>query len=107
LIEFTLRDLEQIIANRAKITDGSSYTASLVKQGMLKASKKLGEEAVETVIASLAEDREHLINESADLLYHIMVVWNIAGIELDDVLEILAARTQQTGFEEKASRNHD
>lgn len=106
MTDFTLRDLEQIVARRAAVIDGSSYTASLMQQGMLTASKKLGEEAVETVIASLVEDRDHLISESADLLYHLLVVWHIAGIKLEDVEAVLGARTQQTGFAEKASRHH-
>lgn len=104
---FSLKDLETIVATRASATDGSSYTASLVKQGMTKATKKLGEEAVETVIAALAEDQAHLISESADLLYHLAVVWNIADIRLDDIMAELEQRTRQSGLQEKASRNHD
>lgn len=102
--EFSLKTLTSIVSERAKVTDGSSYTASLVEKGMTKATKKLGEEAVETVIAALAEDKQHLIGESADLLYHLAVVWEIAGIDVDDVMGELDKRTAQTGLQEKAAR---
>ncbi|MBC2883975.1 phosphoribosyl-ATP diphosphatase [Ochrobactrum sp. CM-21-5] len=102
--QFTLADLERIVAERASVTDGSSYTASLVAKGQAKASQKLGEEAVETVIAAISGDRAGVICESADLLYHLAVVWKIAGIPLEDVLNELQRRTAQTGLEEKANR---
>lgn len=106
MTQFSFHDLEKIVAKRAKETDGSSYTASLVQKGMPRAAKKMGEEAVETVIAALAEDKAHLVSESADLLYHLLVMWNIAGISIDDVYAELKKRTVQTGLEEKASRNN-
>lgn len=102
--QFTLADLERLIAGRASATDGSSYTASLVAKGQTKAAQKLGEEAVETVIAAVSGDRAGVISESADLLYHLLVVWKIAGVPLNDVLEELRRRTTQTGLEEKAGR---
>ncbi|MBV2142052.1 phosphoribosyl-ATP diphosphatase [Falsochrobactrum sp. TDYN1] len=102
--QFTLADLERIVADRASATDGSSYTASLVAKGQTKAAQKLGEEAVETVIAAVSGDRAGVVSESADLLYHLLVVWKIAGVPLDDVLEELRRRTTQTGLEEKAGR---
>lgn len=101
---FNLQTLEDIIAERASATDGSSYTASLVTKGMGRAAKKMGEEAVETVIAALTEDKTHFISESADLLYHLLVMWKIAGIQSDDVMAELARRTAQSGLQEKASR---
>ena len=102
--DFSLTTLTRIVHERASVTDGSSYTASLVEKGMTKATKKLGEEAVETVIAALAEDKQHLIGESADLLYHLAVVWEIAGINIDEVMSELKNRTSQTGLQEKAAR---
>jgi phosphoribosyl-ATP pyrophosphohydrolase len=102
--EFSLKDLERIVAERAKASPDESWTAKLVAAGQTKAAKKLGEEAVETVIAAVAQDRTDLTAESADLLYHLMVVLNIADIPLDDVLEELARRTGQSGLQEKASR---
>ncbi|MFC0244723.1 phosphoribosyl-ATP diphosphatase [Falsochrobactrum ovis] len=102
--QFTLTDLERIVAERANVSDGTSYTASLVAKGQAKASQKLGEEAVETIIAAMSEDRAGVISESADLLYHLLVVWKIAGVPLSEVLEELQRRTAQTGLEEKAGR---
>lgn len=104
--QFTLTDLERIVAERANVSDGTSYTASLVAKGQAKASQKLGEEAVETIIAAVAGDRTGVISESADLLYHLLVVWKIAGVPLSEVLEELRRRTAQTGLEEKAGRPH-
>ena len=102
--EFSLGDLERIVALRAKASPDESWTAKLVAAGQTKAAKKLGEEAVETVIAAVSQDRKDLIGESADLLYHLMVVLNIAGIPLQDVLEELQRRTGQSGIQEKAGR---
>lgn len=102
--EFTLFDLERIVAERAHASPEESWTAKLYAGGQRKAAKKLGEEAVETVIAAIAEDRDNLIYESADLLYHLLVVLKIADIPLSDVMKILEKRTVKSGLEEKASR---
>lgn len=104
MTEFTLSDLERIVAERASVTDGSSYTASLVAKGQSRAAKKLGEEAVETVIAAVEGNRAEIITESADLLYHLLVVLKVANVPLKEVLEELQRRTAQTGLAEKASR---
>lgn len=101
---FSLKTLADIVHKRAHTTDGSSYTASLIQQGMMRAAKKLGEEAVETVIAAISEDKQHVISESADLLYHLAVIWQIADIDVDEVMAELNARTAQTGLQEKAAR---
>ncbi|MBW8282456.1 MAG: phosphoribosyl-ATP diphosphatase [Rhizobium sp.] len=102
--DFSLTDLEQIVATRAQARPDESWTAKLVAGGQSKAAKKLGEEAVETVIAAIKDDRENLVYESADLLYHLMVVLKIADIPLKAVLDELQRRTAQTGLSEKASR---
>ncbi|AMM86273.1 phosphoribosyl-ATP diphosphatase [Martelella sp. AD-3] len=102
--EFTLADLEAIVAERAKAAPEESWTAKLVSKGQCKAAKKLGEEAVETVIAAIAEDRENLKSETADLLYHLLVVLKIADIPLTEVMDELARRTGQSGLAEKAGR---
>lgn len=104
MAEFTLSDLERIVADRATSTDGSSYTASLFAKGQTRAAKKLGEEAVETVIAAVSGDRAEVVTESADLLYHLLVVLKIADVPLNEVLAELQRRTAQTGLEEKAGR---
>lgn len=102
---FSLQDLETIINDRASVADGSSWTAKLVAGGMEKASKKLGEEAIETIIAANAESAEKVTAESADLLYHLMVVLHMRGIKIDDVLAELGNRTTQSGIAEKAARS--
>ncbi|NVD43239.1 phosphoribosyl-ATP diphosphatase [Ensifer sp. HO-A22] len=102
--DFSLSDLETIVAERAKASPEESWTAKLVAHGQQKAAKKLGEEAVETVIAAIRNDRQNLVDESADLLYHLMVVLKIADIPLQDVLDELARRTSQSGLQEKANR---
>ncbi|SOC37162.1 phosphoribosyl-ATP pyrophosphatase [Rhizobium subbaraonis] len=102
--EFTLADLERIVATRAAASADESWTAKLVAAGQPKAAKKLGEEAVETVIAAIEGDRAALVSESADLLYHLMVVLKIGGVDLSDIMNELERRTGQSGIAEKASR---
>ena len=103
---FTLADLEAIVAQRATADAGSSYTRSLLEKGVGKCAQKLGEEAVETVIAAVSGDREAVVSEASDLLYHLLVVLRARGIELKDVHAELARRTGQSGLAEKASRQH-
>ena len=105
--EFTLSDLEKIIEARARSGDPDSWTAKLLARGMDKAAQKLGEEAVEAVIAAVRGDRQALISESADLLYHWLVVLAIAGVPLADVLAELERCTGRSGLAEKASRGAD
>jgi phosphoribosyl-ATP pyrophosphohydrolase len=102
--EFSLADLESIVARRARSGDPQSWTAKLFAGGMERAAKKLGEEAVETVIAALGTDTKAVVSESADLLYHWLVVLAIAGVPLSDVMAELERRTGQTGIREKAAR---
>lgn len=103
---FSLTDLEKIIAERARSGDPGSWTAKLFSGGVDRAVKKLGEEAVETVIAAVRGDREGLVSESADLLYHWLVVLAIADIPLEEVLAELERRTSRSGIAEKASRGN-
>ncbi|MGL4405030.1 MAG: phosphoribosyl-ATP diphosphatase [Notoacmeibacter sp.] len=102
--DFQLADLEALIAARAKSGDPESWTVQLMAKGMDKAAQKLGEEAVETVIAAVKNDKKALIGESADLLYHWLVVMAMAGVPMRDVLNELGRRTAQSGVSEKASR---
>ncbi|SMH28532.1 phosphoribosyl-ATP diphosphatase [Mesorhizobium australicum] len=104
---FSLSDLERIIGERALSGDDSSWTAKLYRSGMERAAKKMGEEAVETVIAAVKGDDGALVSESADLLYHWLVVMKVAGIPLSDVMTELERRTAQSGIAEKASRKQD
>lgn len=101
---FSLLDLEKIVAERARSGATDSWTARLVAGGQPRAAKKLGEEAVETVIAAIERDAGALTAESADLLYHLLVVLFIAGVPLSDVLAELQRRTASSGIAEKASR---
>lgn len=103
--EFNLKDLEEIVAKRASASVDSSWTAKLVAGGQEKAAKKLGEEAVEAVIAAISNNRTELVSETADVLFHLLVVLKIADIPLDEVMAELAKRTGQSGLEEKASRS--
>lgn len=101
---FTMHDLEGIIAQRAQSDDEMSYTRKLMGKGMEKCAQKLGEEAVETIIAAMKDDKAEVTSETADLLYHLLVVLNLSGVKLDAVMAELARRTGQTGLEEKAAR---
>jgi len=101
---FTLHDLEKIVAERGASGATDSWTAKLFAKGVDKAAQKLGEEAVETVIAAVRKDRAAVVSESADLLYHWLVVLALAGVSLDDVLAELDARTARSGLDEKSSR---
>ena len=101
---FELGRLEEIIAQRAASGDPDSWTARLVSGGMPRAAKKLGEEAVETVIAAMGGDRRELVSESADLMYHWLVVLAVAGVPLAEVMAELERRTAQSGLAEKRAR---
>lgn len=89
---------------RAKAEPGASYTRTLLDKGVAHCAKKLGEEAVEVAIAAVAEDRSRVVAETADLLYHLLVVLHARGIPLAEVEAALAERTRQTGLDEKAAR---
>ncbi|HXR95791.1 MAG TPA: phosphoribosyl-ATP diphosphatase [Rhizomicrobium sp.] len=93
-----------IAARKAQGDTATSYTAKLVAQGVEKCAKKFGEEAVETALAAVSGDKKHLAAESADVLYHLLVLWAAAGITPEDVYAELAARERQSGLAEKASR---
>jgi phosphoribosyl-ATP pyrophosphohydrolase len=82
----------------------SSYTAKLLSEGVEKCAKKFGEEAVETVLASVSGDKHAIAAESADVLYHLAVLWAATGVTPDDVYTVLKAREGQSGLAEKASR---
>lgn len=101
---FSLKDLEAIVAERAKASPDESWTAKLFAGGQQKAAKKLGEEAIEAVMAAVVDDRANLTYEAADVLYHLLVVLKIADIPLGDVMAELERRTSQSGIKEKASR---
>jgi len=101
---FTLKDLAARVKERAAASPETSYTRKLLDRGVGHCAKKLGEEAVETALAAVSDDRDHLIAEAADLLYHLLVVLQARGVRLAEVEAALAARTVQSGLDEKASR---
>lgn len=92
------------IAARRGADPTQSYTAQLLSEGKLKCAKKLGEEATETALAAAGDDKQAVANESADLLYHLLVLWAACGVKPEDVYAALAAREGRSGLEEKASR---
>ena len=102
--KFTLTNLDAIIASRTSADAGTSYTKSLLDAGVARAAKQFGEEAVEAVIAAMEKDKNALIKESADVLYHLLVLMRAGGVTLEDVQDELQQRTAQSGHQEKASR---
>jgi phosphoribosyl-ATP pyrophosphohydrolase len=104
---FTIHDLAAVVDARAASGGEASYTRKLLDKGPAQCAKKLGEEAVETIIAAIEDDREHLIAESADLLFHFLVLLKSRGIKLEEVEATLAQRTGMSGLEEKAARKRD
>ena len=100
----TLARLTAIIAARRTATAEKSYTKSLLDKGTAACAKKLGEEAVETVIAALGEDDARLCSEAADLIYHLLVLLELRNVAWEQVLNELDGRTSQSGHAEKASR---
>jgi phosphoribosyl-ATP pyrophosphohydrolase len=97
--------LWQVIQSRRGADPQSSYTAHLFAAGRAKIAQKLGEEAVEAVIEGVRDDPAALVGESADLLYHLLVLWAAAGISPEDVAAELARREGSSGIEEKRTRN--
>ena len=93
-----------VIAARKGADPASSYTAKLLAEGVEKCAKKFGEEATEAVIAAVTRDKAELAKESADVLYHLMVLWAASGITPEDVYAVLMSRENQSGLQEKASR---
>lgn len=100
----TFDRLEQTILARREGDPGTSYVASLRAKGRAKMAQKLGEEAVETVIAALTEDKAALTGEAADLLFHLIALLADCGVSLDDVRAELDRREGTSGLDEKAAR---
>ena len=96
--------LYAVIESRRGADPEASYTAKLLQSGMPEIARKVGEEALEAVIEGLAGDRYKLAAESADLLYHLLVLWAACGVAPEQVWQALAARQGTSGLAEKASR---
>ena len=100
----TLDRLVNTIAARRQAEPGSSYVASLFAKGLPKIAQKVGEEAVESVIAALSGDAKALTGEAADLVFHLLVLLEAGGVPFSDVLAELDRREGVSGLDEKASR---
>ncbi len=96
--------LYETIASRKGGNAKRSYTAQLLKRGTAQCAKKLGEEGVEAALAAVAGTRKELVEESADVLYHLLVVWAARGIKPKTVYEALDARRARSGLAEKKAR---
>lgn len=103
----SLSRLEATIRERRGADPASSYVAKITARGRAKIAQKLGEEAVETVIAAMAGDREEVIKESADLVFHLLILLADMGLSLDDVRAELDRREGLSGIAEKAGRQKD
>jgi phosphoribosyl-ATP pyrophosphohydrolase len=102
-----LAELADEIAKRKTASPDQSYTAKLLSQGVEKCAKKLGEEAVETALAAVLRDKTQLAAETADLLYHLLVLLEASGLTLAEVMDEIARRQGVSGITEKASRPKD
>lgn len=102
-----LQKLYDTMLDRKTADPAESYVATLYAKGTAKIAQKVGEEAVETCIEALQGDTEKLKEESADLLFHLMVLWADQGITPGDVLSILEKRAGTSGLEEKKARQNN
>jgi phosphoribosyl-ATP pyrophosphohydrolase len=100
------KDLFATIQSRKGADPESSYTASLFAKGTAKIAQKVGEEAVETAIEAIQGNKEKIAEESADLLYHLMVLWADQGLTPDDIMKVLDRRNGTSGHDEKAARKN-
>lgn len=99
-----LERLADTVGDRATAPPDSSYTARLLSQGTEKCAKKVGEEAVETALAAMTSDRQHLISETADLIYHLLVLLQSSKVPLSAVMAELEGRMQRGKLSDKAAR---
>ncbi|AEI38486.1 phosphoribosyl-ATP pyrophosphatase [Zymomonas mobilis subsp. pomaceae] len=102
----TLAYIESVIAERRKASPEESYVSSLFHRGTAHIAQKLGEEAVETVIAALSQDKKSLESEAADLLFHLAVLLTDRGTNFDNVFAVLQSREGTSGHAEKAARKN-
>jgi phosphoribosyl-ATP pyrophosphohydrolase len=100
----TLEDLAAVIAARRDANPDTSWTARLLSRGPEACARKFGEEAVEAVIEAVRGDRDRLVSESADVLYHLLVMLAAREVPLQAVLDELARRQALSGIAEKAAR---
>lgn len=99
-----LNRLEQVISARKDADAETSYVAKLFQKGRKKIAQKIGEEGVETALAGVLDDRAEVITESADLIFHMMVLWAHMGISSEEIYAELARREGLSGIDEKNAR---
>lgn len=99
-----LDQLYEVILERRNADPDESYVAKRFKQGTAKIAQKFGEEAVETVIAAMQEDRDEIVSESADMIFHWLLLLADAGIKPEKIMQELDRRTGISGLDEKALR---
>jgi len=102
--EHPLDELYATIVARKSSSASKSYTAQLLKRGVVQCAKKLGEEGVEAALAAVGGKKKEIVEESADVLYHLLVVWAATGIKPKAVYDVLGARRARSGLAEKKSR---
>mgnify|MGYP000045823060 CR=1 FL=1 len=100
-----LDQLYQVILDRRKADPDTSYIAKRLKQGTAKIAQKFGEESVETIIAAMQKDKQEVISESTDFIFHWLMLLADANITPQDVMNELEARMNVSGLDEKARRN--
>jgi phosphoribosyl-ATP pyrophosphohydrolase len=105
--ETILERLFAVIDGRRGADPGTSYTARLLRAGKEDCARKVGEEAIETVMATLRGNRHDVVHESADLLFHLLVLWSCAGIRPEEVWQELERREGTSGLAEKAARGEN
>lgn len=99
-----LAHLQSLVASRQGADPAHSYVAKLLSRGRAKIAQKIGEEGVETALAAVSGDKDAIVGESADLLFHLAILWADAGISVQDVAAELASREGQSGLAEKTAR---
>lgn len=99
-----LERLYQLAQDRRKGDPNTSYIAKRLQQGTAKISQKLGEEAVETVIAAMRKDKKEIVSESADMIFHWLLLLVDTGVSLGDVMDELERREGISGLDEKAAK---
>ena len=102
--EHPIDRLHALIQSRRNASAGNSYTATLLGKGKVECARKLGEEGLETALAAVVGESGAVVKESADLLYHLLVLWAACEIEPSSVYAELRAREAQSGLQEKRSR---
>ena len=102
-----LQELFEVLQSRKGANPKESYTAKLYDKGKGKICQKVGEEASEVIIAALSEGKQELILESADLLYHLLVLLSHCDVNISEVMDELCRRQSISGIEEKKKRSKD